>query len=147
MAADFSHTLSGGRTGLPTLLDALEAHMLEAGVPMSVVSAVMIAADEVLSNALDHSGAQAITVTAAIGEGRVTVAVTDDGAPFDPTAAAAPDTSLSVEEREIGGLGVHLVRRLMDEVRYERIDGHNRLSFSRSQDLMSPSRRRRDEAS
>lgn len=132
MAADFSHTLSGGRTGLPTLLDALEAHLLNAGAPMSAVSAVMIAADEVLSNALDHSGARAITLTAAVREGRVLVAVTDDGAPFDPTLAPAPDTGLSVDERQIGGLGVHLVRQLMDEVRYERVDGHNKLSFSKS---------------
>ncbi|HEY0646344.1 ATP-binding protein [Phenylobacterium sp.] len=132
MAADFSHTLSGGRTGLPTLLDALEAHLLKAGASMSAVSAVMVAADEVLSNALDHSGAQAITVTAAVRGGRVMVEVADDGAPFDPTLAPAPDTSLPVGERQIGGLGVHLVRQLMDEVRYERVDGHNKLSFSKS---------------
>ena len=132
MDADFSHTLSGGRTGLANLLDALEAHLLAAGAPISAVSAVMIAADEVLSNALDHSGAQAIAVTAGVRAGRVTATVTDDGAPFDPTSAPAPDTGLSIDERKIGGLGVHLVRQLMDEVRYERVDGHNKLSFTKS---------------
>lgn len=132
MVADFSHTLAGGRTGLPTLLDALEAHLVDAGASASTIGAVMVAADEVLSNALDHSGARAIAVTAAVREGRVTVEVTDDGEPFDPTSAATPDTSLPVEERQIGGLGVHLVRRLMDDVRYERVGGCNRLSFSKS---------------
>jgi anti-anti-sigma factor len=46
------------------------------------------------------------------------VTITDDGPPFDPLAYADPDTELSVEEREIGGLGIHLVRQMMDEVSY-----------------------------
>jgi len=140
MDADFSHTLSGGRTGLPNLLDALESHLLAAGAPMSAVSAVMIAADDVLSNVLDHSGAGDVTVTAAVRDRRLLVEVTDDGAPFDPTTAAAPDIDLPIDEREVGGLGVLLVRQLMDEVRYERAGGQNRLRFSKSYDLVSPSR-------
>ncbi len=147
MDADFSHTLSGGRTGLPALLDALEAHLSEAGAPMAVASAVMIAADEVLSNVVDHGGAAAVQVTAGVRDGRVTVEVVDDGVAFDPTAAAAPDTGLGVDEREIGGLGVHLVRKLMDDVAYQREGDRNRLRFSRSYDLMSPSRPTGREAS
>jgi serine/threonine-protein kinase RsbW len=147
MDADFSHTLSGGRTGLPALLDALEAHLSEAGAPMGVASAVMIAADEVLSNVVDHGGAATVQVTAGVRDGRVTVEVVDDGVAFDPTAAAAPDTSLDVEDRDVGGLGVHLVRKLMDEVAYRREGERNRLRFSRSYDLMSPSRRTGGEAS
>jgi serine/threonine-protein kinase RsbW len=147
MDADFSHTLSGGRTGLPALLDALEAHLADAGVPMAVASAVMIAADEVLSNALDYSGADSVAVSARARGGRVQVEVTDDGKAFDPTAMATPDTGLSIDERDVGGLGVHLVRKLMDDVRYQREGGRNRLSFSRSYDLMSPSRRTGGEAS
>lgn len=147
MDADFSHTLSGGRAGLPALLDALESHLAEASVPAPVASAVMIAADEVLSNALDYSGAGSVTVDARARDGRVLVEVTDDGKAFDPTAMAAPDTGLSVDERDIGGLGVHLVRKLMDDVRYEREGGRNKLRFSRSYDVMSSSRRTRGEAS
>ena len=132
MDADFSHTLSGGRTGLPALLDALETHLSEAGAPMPVVSAVMIAADEVLSNVIDHGGAVTVQVVAGFRNGRATVEVIDDGKAFDPTAAAAPDTTLDVEERDIGGLGVHLVRKLMDEVEYRRDGERNKLRFSRS---------------
>lgn len=132
MDADFSHTLSGGRNGLQALLDALERHLSQAGAPVGAVSAVMIAADEVLSNVIDHGGARTVRVDARVRGGRVTVDVTDDGVAFDPTAAAAPDTSLGVEERDIGGLGVHLVRKLMDEVEYRRDGERNRLRFSRS---------------
>lgn len=147
MDADFSHTLSGGRTGLPALLDALESYLAEAGAPMGVASAVMIAADEVLSNVVDHGGAATVQVTAGVRDGRVTVEVVDDGVAFDPTAAAAPDTSLGLEDRDIGGLGVHLVRKLMDEVAYRRDGDRNRLRFSRSYDLMSSSRPTGSEAS
>jgi len=53
--------------------------------------------------------------------------VVDDGPEFDPLSAVEPDRSLGIEERPIGGLGLALVRRLMDEVHYERRDGKNRL--------------------
>ena len=81
-----------------------------------------------------------VSVTAHAGDGRVRVEVVDDGTPFDPTAAAAPRTDLALDEREVGGLGIHLVRELMDDVRYERAGGRNKLSFSRSYDPMPPSR-------
>lgn len=140
MDADFSHSLLGGRAGLATLMDALEAHLEAAGVPMAVASAVMIAADEVLSNALDYSGATRVDVAATVRDGRVAIEVSDDGQAFDPTAAAAPDTNLDIDERGIGGLGVHLVRKLMHDVSYVRREGRNELRFSRSYDLLSPSR-------
>jgi len=147
MEPDFSHTLLDGRAGFPALMDALEAHLLQAGVPMAVASSVMIAADEVVANVLDYSDAGSVAVTAQVREGRVAVQVVDDGAAFDPIAAVAPDTSQSVEARGIGGLGIHLVRKLMDEIGYERAGGANRLRFSKSYDAVSPSRRSGGEAS
>ena len=55
--------------------------------------------------------------------------VSDSGIPFDPTKQKEADTSLAVEDREIGGLGIHLVRQLMDEIRYERVEGKNILTL------------------
>lgn len=55
--------------------------------------------------------------------------VSDSGIPFDPTQKADADISLSAEEREIGGLGIHLVRQLMDEIRYEHVDDKNILTL------------------
>ncbi len=51
---------------------------------------------------------------------RLTVSITDDGIPFNPFGIETPDTKLSIEERKIGGLGVHLVRKVMDKVSYQR---------------------------
>ena len=60
---------------------------------------------------------------------RVRFVIIDGGTPFDPTAEADADTTLSAEERPIGGLGIFLVRQLMDTVSYEYKDGKNRLTL------------------
>lgn len=57
--------------------------------------------------------------------------ISDNGVAFDPTAKAEVDTTLSAEERQIGGLGIHLVRHIMDNVEYERKDGRNILRLSK----------------
>ena len=58
--------------------------------------------------------------------------IIDSGVPFDPTAKKKVDTTLSVEERQIGGLGIHLVRELMDSINYERKDGKNILTLTKN---------------
>lgn len=100
-------------------------HELSAGVRRSV----SVALDELLANTLSHgrlgSDASSVTVEMELDQERVTVIVTDDGPPFDPFGRDAPDTTLSVEERSVGGLGIHLVRQLMDNVSYQRREGRN----------------------
>ena len=59
------------------------------------------------------------------------VVIDDSGVAFDPTIEKKADTTLSVEERRVGGLGIHLVRELMDSINYERIDGHNILTMKK----------------
>lgn len=102
-----------------------EAHSLPAGVRRSV----NVALDDLLANVLSHgrTGREpcSVTVEVKLDHERVTVTLTDDGPPFDPLAQAAPDTRLSVEKRPIGGLGIHLVGQLMDQVNYQRREGHN----------------------
>lgn len=133
MEPDFSHTLSGGHAGFPALMDALEAYFAARGAPAAVTGALMVVVDEVVSNILNHGGeGLCVEVTARAAGGRAWVEVVDDGPAFDPIAAAAPDTSLSVEDRDVGGLGIHLVRQLSDEVAYERRENRNRLRFAKT---------------
>ena len=102
-----------------------ETHAL----PVTVRRSVNVALDELLANALSHgqSGRDpcSVTIEVELDQERVTVILTDDGTPFDPFGRDAPDTDLSVEDRPIGGLGLHLVGQLMDQVSYQRRDGHN----------------------
>ena len=57
--------------------------------------------------------------------------ISDSGKPFDPTTKEEVDTSLPAEQREIGGLGIFLVRKMMDSIKYEYRDGHNVLTLKK----------------
>ena len=98
-------------------------------LPADVRRSLNVALDELLANAVSHGRTGrdpcSVTVEVKLDKERVTVIVTDDGMPFDPFAQNAPDTSMSVEDRPIGGLGLHLVGQLMDRVSYERQEGQN----------------------
>ena len=59
----------------------------------------------------------------------MTFTITDSGVPFDPTKKEEVDTTLSAEERPIGGLGIHLVKQIMDKVIYERTEDKNVLTL------------------
>ena len=61
---------------------------------------------------------------------RLVFRLEDDGVPFDPTAVADADTTLSAEERPIGGLGIFLIRQIMTDVRYAYADGRNQLTMT-----------------
>lgn len=100
--------------------DFAEAQALPAGVRRSM----NVVLDELLANTLSHGMAGhdecSVTMEVQLDADRLVVTLTDDGAPFDPFGRAAPDTTLSVEDRPIGGLGIHLVRQLVDDVMYQR---------------------------
>jgi sigma-B regulation protein RsbU (phosphoserine phosphatase) len=87
--------------------------------------------DELLNNTIsygyddDDDDEHVIDIAVLVADGRLVATVSDDGKPFNPFVSATPDTELSVEDRPIGGLGVHLVRNVMDKVSYERRGEHN----------------------
>jgi anti-sigma regulatory factor (Ser/Thr protein kinase) len=98
-------------------------------VPVQVRRSLSVALDELLHNTITHGFAGQdegeVTVDVELGPDRLSVTLTDNARPFDPFAMAAPDTRLSLADRPIGGLGIHLVRQMMDEVVYERRGEHN----------------------
>jgi anti-sigma regulatory factor (Ser/Thr protein kinase) len=85
--------------------------------------------DELLNNTIsygyDDDGEHEIAITITVSGRRLRAAISDDGRPFNPLERASPDTGLSVEDRPTGGLGVHLVRNLVDRVSYERRGANN----------------------
>ena len=120
----------GAQPGAVREVSAAFAELAEEhALPADVRRSINVALDELVANAHSHgqtgSEPHSVTVEVKVDRERVTVIFTDDGAPFDPFERDAPDTSLSVEEREIGGLGIHLVSQLMDQVSYERREGQN----------------------
>ena len=91
--------------------------------------------EELFANALRHGGCQgmreAVRVDLRIMEDGVLIEFADRGAPFDPTGAAEPQLDAPLAERGIGGLGLHLVRQIVRDLRYERVHGWNRLTMRR----------------
>ncbi len=102
-------------------------------------AAVRFAADhalaEHLQNILDHSNAGEIEYEFAVDVDRLTLTVLDDGAPFDPLSAPSPNADLSIDDRPIGGLGVHMMRKLMDEISYQRRNGQNHIVMTKRMSL------------
>lgn len=110
-----------------------EAFLRDAGCDDGPAQQVAIVAEEILTNVLQNAwggGASGHCRVDVVAEGRsdgvlVTLRTQDDGVAFDPLAADAPDLEASLEEREIGGLGIHLIRMMTDDQTYRRIDGLN----------------------
>ena len=74
---------------------------------------------------------ETIYLSAKLLEGSIVLVLTDTGKEFDPTLVPEADITLSAEEREIGGLGIFLIRQIMNEVKYERIEGKNVLTMEK----------------
>jgi anti-sigma regulatory factor (Ser/Thr protein kinase) len=104
-----------------------------AGVEMLTTMQINLAIEEAVVNVIDYaypSGVQGdIRLCAIANKDTLTFVISDDGKPFDPTTRAEVDITLSAEERNIGGLGIHLVRNIMDTVSYERKDNQNVLTL------------------
>ena len=105
-----------------------------ARVPARVVTQMNIAVDEIFSNIARYSGASSAQVACGLENGRAVLRFTDDGAPYDPTQQKDPDVTLSAEERDIGGLGVFMVKKFMDSMLYQRADGKNVLTLIKKPD-------------
>ncbi len=110
-------------------MEAFESFAAEHGLSATVRRTVNVVLDELLSNAIaygfeDNEDGR-IEVEVELKPDRLAITIADDGRPFNPFGAQAPNTALSVEDRPIGGLGVHLVRQMMDEVGYLRQTDRN----------------------
>lgn len=74
---------------------------------------------------------ESIYLSAKIQDGSIIFVLSDTGKEFDPTLVPDADITLSAEDRQIGGLGIFLIRQIMNEVKYERIDGKNVLTLEK----------------
>jgi serine/threonine-protein kinase RsbW len=95
-----------------------------------------LALEEVFINVVMHGSDAAkvpsVEVSLTLVDSEVTLSVEDDGEPFDPLSLPAPDVTASLEGRRVGGLGVFLVRRVMDSVSYQRRGTINQLRMTKS---------------
>lgn len=114
-----------------TLLDALEAYTDAQDLPIKAASRLMLLADELAANVVMHArGATFFTAEVSREAALLRFTLTDDGPEYDPLKRGAANTHGSVEERDIGGLGVHFVEKLAATADYRRADGRNILSIT-----------------
>ncbi|MBQ6761799.1 MAG: ATP-binding protein [Bacteroidales bacterium] len=120
---------------IPKLASFIEDIAKEAKMDPARAMSLNLAMEEAVSNIILYAypqGAEGqVEVKAVIKEDRLDFTLTDSGVPFDPTLAHMPDLTLDAAERPIGGLGIYLVRSIMDSVAYERLDGKNVLSMTK----------------
>jgi sigma-B regulation protein RsbU (phosphoserine phosphatase) len=130
-----SITLPNDINTVPQLNDFIDGFSLEAGLDMSMTMSLNLALEEAVVNVMTYAYAPdtqgELTLEAVADKGVVTFILTDTGVPFDPTAKEDADTTLGIEDRPIGGLGIFLVRQLMDVVDYQRVDGQNVLTLTK----------------
>jgi len=113
-----------------------EQALINLNMPASHRDRMMTALDEALTNVVlyaypaDHRGTVGIHLSR--DGNTITAEIVDHGKPFDPTAHPAPDITLPIEQRPLGGLGIHLVRNLVTSLRYYRKQGANHLILTTS---------------
>jgi anti-sigma regulatory factor (Ser/Thr protein kinase) len=127
--------LPGDAGQLPDAIAFLQSFWEEAELPVALGFTFELALEEVFLNVAlhgaDSSRVPSVELELAASDTEVVLVVADDARPFDPLSLATPDTSAALEDRTIGGLGVYLVRQMMDTVSYTYEAGHNRLRMTK----------------
>ena len=128
-----SLTLTNDIKRVPRLNTFIDEVCEANGFGMATIMQINLAIEEAVVNVMNYAypaGTKGdITVEAKSNGKEMFFVISDTGKPFDPTAKAEVDITLSAEDRSIGGLGIHLIRQIMDHVNYERADGHNILTL------------------
>ena len=133
MATDFVIELGNRLSEIDRLVDALAAFCETQGVPPRPAGHLELALHELVTNVISYAWEDGrehrLTVRVVLADGRLTAEIVDDGHPFDPLVRPDPDIGAPLEERGIGGLGIHFVKRVVDSVAYRRDGPFNRLTL------------------
>lgn len=121
---------------LPQVMEFLEGCLEEADCPLKTMMQISIAVEEVFVNIASYAyapetGDAVIHVETDPDADMVRIILEDWGVPYDPMSREDPDVTLSAEDRQIGGLGIYMVKQSMDNVEYEYKDGKNILTLEK----------------
>lgn len=130
-------TINATLENIQTVTDFVDGQLEELGCSMKAQMQIDIAIDELFGNIVHYaynSEVGPVTVRVEVTEDPLAVSITfiDNGVPYDPLAKTDPDVTLSAEEREIGGLGIFMVKKSMDEISYEYRSGQNILTIKKN---------------
>jgi serine/threonine-protein kinase RsbW len=115
------------------MVEALEAYADRMGLPTETAYQVTLVLDELVTNivsyGIDPGETRPITVSLSYTGGVLEIVLSDPGKPFDPRSVPPPDTEASLDDRRIGGLGVHIARSFMDSLDWRHDGGRNHLTL------------------
>ena len=118
---------------VPQMMASIEDICTEEGIDEMTILGINLALEEAVVYVVNYAYPEGtvgdIEMEVNADAKAITFILRDHGKPFDPTAAKEVDITLSAEERQIGGLGIHLIRNYMDEVKYDYCDGQNVLTL------------------
>jgi anti-sigma regulatory factor (Ser/Thr protein kinase) len=133
---DFHLVIKNKLANIDLVNDRFTAFAHGKEVPKNVVGTVCMVFDELLTNIISYAyqddEQHDIGIQLYLKQNSIVIIIVDDGLPFNPFQADTPDTQLSIEERDIGGLGIHLIRKIMDNVSYQRKAGQNIVTLTKN---------------
>lgn len=129
-----SLTVKPTEESISQVSEFVESKLKELNISDKIIIKVNIAVDEIYSNIVRCSGADSVTIVCAERDDNVQLIFQDNGVEYNPLKAEDPDISLSADERQIGGLGVFMVKKYMDTVEYQYKDGKNVLTIEKKKD-------------
>lgn len=136
MSGDISIELKNDLNELERLTQVLKEYCETCGLSPHILFALNLSLEEVVANVISYGyedeREHSIFVRVRRKDGSLEIEVEDDGRAFNPLEQEPPDTNAPIEERPIGGLGIHLVRHYMDGLEYKRKDGRNLLLMKKN---------------
>ena len=132
---EFSFELKSSLSELDTLCENLEDFGQKIGLSKKLIFEINLALDELFTNIISYGFGDdeehTIKVTITPQNDELCLCIEDDGTAFNPIDFETPDAACSVENCKIGGLGIHIIRKLMDEICYQRCDNKNILTLKK----------------
>jgi anti-sigma regulatory factor (Ser/Thr protein kinase) len=115
------------------LSQALKAFASSSNIPAKAALAIDLALEELITNIISYAFPDTVEHTITVRfeplPSAVRIQIEDDGIPFNPVSHPSPATNLALDDKPIGGLGIHMARRSMDSMEYERVNDRNRLTL------------------
>ena len=130
-------TIEALTDNLQAVLDFVDTELEGADCPMKTQMQIDVAVEELFVNVAHYAytpatGQARIDIEITEDPKKVMITITDSGIQFDPTAKPDPDVTLSAQERQIGGLGIYMVKKSMDSMDYRYEDGKNIVSITKT---------------
>ena len=134
MARTFSFTVDAKIKNIPVIAEGLEGFLLDVGVNPEILPDIQLAVDEATTNIIMHGYAGkpgTIAISCSVEDGTVRIVIRDRAPPFNPLSIKEPDLTAGLEDRVVGGMGIFLIRKVMDAVSYEYEGGENVLRMEK----------------